>query len=1706
MNIMTAGSEQTTILDLPMSALFERIAEARPDAVALEAGEIRLTYGALDAAANQVAHGLRAVGIGPEVPVGICLERSATWVVVALGVLKAGGVYVHVEPSYPPTRVAWLAADAKVRVVVSARQWAGVLTGVSVPVLWTDEPAWAEAPEARVASGAGPDNLACVIYTSGSTGQPKGVGVPHRGVARLVLDTDYVQLGPAEVLLQFAPLAFDASTFEVWGALLTGARLVIAPAGPVALRELGQVVQEREVTTLLLTTALFTQMVEHELAALSGVWQMVVGGEVMPVEAARRLLTAYPAMRVLNCYGPTENTTISCCHPVEVEDLSRPRLPVGQPIAHSTGYVVTPAGELAPAGVAGELYVGGAGLARGYVGQGGLTAARFVPDEFSGTPGARLYRTGDQVRWLADGVLEFLGRFDTQVKVRGFRVEPGEVEAALRQQGGVQAAAVVARGRGGGGYELEAFLVGSRPGVIEVGEVREALRKTLPEYMVPMRFVILEQLPLTPNGKIDRHALVASVGIEHEPPVDRLSSIEPTCTPIEEVLGPIWAQVLNVDTVDRDQDFFHLGGDSLAAMAIVAHVRRSLRVDIPLRLLFEHPTVAALAREIEKHNRANGRHASGSIPLIARRGPLPLTLAQGRVWLLHRLDPAGLAYTAHATFTFKGNLKPDVLEKSLQAIVQRHEIYRTTFTLRGGELSATVHRKLKPFPFRIVHLESLADNHRENRCDALIQAEIRTPFELGHLPLARWTLFRLSDRHHVLLHTEHHIVHDGWSFNVLVDELFECYRAFARGEVPVLEPVSVQCVDFAAWERQQQSSEQTRDDIKYWARQLAGASSDLHLPYDRDRPSLFTFAGSALQLLIPESLYAHVRTFARNETVSEFAIFFAAFVALLRLYGNSEVCIGVGVANRRAHEVQRTVGMLINTIVLRIDAAPDRTLRELVRDCWSIALEGYGRQGAPLNEVVRAVHPSRDPGQNPLYRVMFSAHDTPVQNVDIPGLSIELCEGLNNGSAKVDLNVIVIPPIKEGGSLARMGDAGVAVINWEYNTDVFDATTVRRLGTHYQAVLQQMTSAPDRRVSELAPMLAEEWAKSAPSTLTVGAHQPDLPMSALFERMAEERPEAVAVEAGETRLTYAALDAEANKVAHGLRAVGVGPEVPVGICLERSATWVVVALGVLKAGGAYVHLEPSYPPTRVAWLAADANVRVVVSARQCAGALAGISAPVLWADEPGWAEEPETRVASGAGPDHLACVIYTSGSTGRPKGVGVPHRGVARLVLETDYVQLGPAEVLLQFAPLGFDASTFEVWGALLTGARLVIAPAAPVALRELGQVVQERGVTTLWLTAGLFAQMVERELAALGGVRQMVVGGDVVPVEAVRRLLTAYPGMRVINGYGPTENTTFSCCHSIEVEDLSQSRLPIGQPIAHSLGYVVTPTGDLAPEGVSGELYVGGAGLARGYVGQGGLTAARFVPDEFSGTPGARLYRTGDRVRWLGGGVLEFLGRFDTQVKVRGFRVEPGEVEAALREHPGVETAAVVARRRAEGGYDLVACLVGSTPGAIEVADVRERLRGKLPEYMVPARILMLDQLPLTPNGKIDRNALVDLPNVRPSDQMSTSPLGTTEQMVLAQTFCKLLHVDSLSFTENLFDLGCDSLMMMKAHSILLESFPHLTLIDMFRYPTLASLAEHLTGTGSQVYKWARFKDRVTRHKVTTGRTEVSDRPRRRP
>jgi amino acid adenylation domain-containing protein len=634
-----------------------------------------------------------------------------------------------------------------------------------------------------------------------------------------------------------------------------------------------------------------------------------------------------------------------------------------------------------------------------------------------------------------------------------------------------------------------------------------------------------------------------------------------------------------------------------------------------------------------------------------------------------------------------------------------------------------------------------------------------------------------------------------------------------------------------------------------------------------------------------------------------------------------------------------------------------------------------------------------------------------------------------------------------------------------------------------------------------------ERLREAITNMTVGSEETrflDQPISALFERIVEAGPDAVALEAGETRLTYAELDAAANQVAHGLRAVGVGAEVPVGICLERSAKWVVVALGVLKAGGVYVHLEPSYPATRIAWQAADANVRVVVSARQCASALAAISTSVLWAEDAAWAEEPATRVVSGAGPDHLACVIYTSGSTGKPKGVGVPHRGVTRLVLDTDYVQLGPAEVLLQFAPLAFDASTFEVWGALLTGARLVIAPAGPVALRELGQVVQQRGVTTLFLTTALFTQMVERELAALSSVRQLITGGETVPVEAARRLLSAYPAMRVIHAYGPTENTTFSYCHRVEVEDLSRARLPLGQPIAHSTGYVVTPTGDLAPEGVTAELYVGGAGLARGYVGQGGLTAARFVPDEFSGEAGARLYRTGDRVRWLGG-VLEFLGRFDTQVKVRGFRVEPGEVEAALRQQGGVQEAAVVARERAGGGHELAAFLVASTPGGIQVGEVRESLLRTLPEYMVPARIVVVDHMPLTPNGKIDRHAILNLTNFGPIDHLSPPSLGTTEQMVLTQTFRELLGVDSLSFTENLFDLGCDSLMMMKAHSILLESFSQLTLIDMFRYPTLASLAQHLTGTDPQVYKWARFKERVTRQKGATTRTEISDRPQRR-
>ncbi|HST60355.1 MAG TPA: amino acid adenylation domain-containing protein [Longimicrobium sp.] len=1611
--------------------LFEAQAAQKPDAVAIEFEGEPIGYGELNARANRLAHHIAGLGLGLETRVGICLERGPEMIVSVLAVLKAGGAYVPLDPAYPAERLAFVLADAGVPVLVTQESLHSTLpAGDGVAVVSVDgdgariaaEPA--ENPEVHVS----PDHLAYVIYTSGSTGTPKGVMVPHRGVPNLA----YTQarrfgIDGSSRVLQFASFSFDAAVAEVFGALLAGATLVLAPReallpGPGLLETL----RRGRVTVATLPPSVLSILSPDDLPALRTV---VSAGEAVDAATVERWSGG---RAFVNAYGPTEVTVCATTAHCEADG----RAPaIGRPLENVRVYVLDAAGRPAPVGVAGELYVGGVGVARGYLGRPGLTAGRFVPDPFGRQPGGRVYRTGDRVRWRADGVLAFLGRTDAQVKVRGFRIEPGEIEAALRRSA-VADCVVVAREDVPGDRRLVAYVVGG----VEAGVLREHLRRELPDYMVPGAFVALDRLPLTPNGKVDRKALPAPDFATAE---ERY--VAPR-TPMEEVLAGIWAEVLRLERVGVEESFFELGGHSLLATRVVSRVRELFGVELPLRALFEGPTVAELAGRVGEMRRAGLPVLPPVVP-VDRTGALPLSFAQERLWFIDRLEPGSAVYNLRVARRLGGALDEAALERALGEIVRRHEALRTVF----GQVDASPVQGVAPFggfALPVEDLSALGEADREAAVRRRAGEEARRAFDLSAGPLFRASLLRLGAEEHVLLLGMHHIVSDGWSMGVLFRELSSLYAAYREGRESPLPALPVQYADYAVWQREQLAGETLNRQLSYWRDRLAGAPELLELPTDHPRPAVQTYRGATVPVNFSPELLERLQALGRSEGATLYMTLLSAFQVLLGKYsGSDDIVVGSPIAGRTRKETEELIGFFVNTLVLRTDLSGDPSFRETLRRVREATLGAYEHQDVPFEKLVAELQPERSMSHSPLFQVMFTLQNDGGGGSALPGLEVSGV-GTEPGSAKFDLS-LTLTATAEGlrGGL-------------NYSTDLFDRGTVDQMLGHLERVLEQVAADADVRLSRLELLGEAEHARLL--ALGEGA-APELPRAttdALFAQTAAAAPESVALAWDGGRMTYAELDGRANRLAHHLRRAGVAAGTRVGVCLERGPEMVVALLAALKAGGAYVPLDPAYPAERLAFMLADTAVPVLVTESSLAERLPPHAARIVRvdADAAVIAAEPADVPAAGTDPESAAYVMYTSGSTGRPKGVEVPHRAIVRLVRGQDFVAIDPSDVFLQLAPAAFDAATLELWGPLLNGACLAIHPAEQPSVESIGRALAEHGVTVLWLTAGLFHLVVEEDIEILEGVRQLIAGGDVLSVPHVRRVLAELPGTALTNGYGPTENTTFTCCHMVRAEDGERASIPIGRPIANTYVRVLDAGMQPVPAGVPGELYAGGAGLARGYLNQPELTAETFVADSY--LPGARLYRTGDRVRWRADGTLEFLGRVDEQVKIRGFRIEPGEIEAALLEHQGVRECAVLAREDA-GEKRLVAYVVGD----VQEDELREHMRRSLPEYMVPAAFMVLERLPLSPNGKLDRKALPAPEHAADADRY-VAPRTPVEE-VLAEIWAEVLRRDRVGVHDSFFRLGGHSLLSMRMLAEVQATFDlEISIRTVFSMPTLEAMA----------------------------------------
>ncbi|MFL9458777.1 amino acid adenylation domain-containing protein [Tolypothrix bouteillei VB521301_2] len=1656
--------------------LFEEQVERTPEAIAVVYENQQLTYGELNCRANQLARYLQSLGVGAGVLVGICVERSIEMIVGLLGILKAGGAYVPLEPEYPTERLAAIAEDAQISVLLTTDKLATRIPYQGRVICY--ERNFAELtlqsqenliPEVKA------DGLAYVIYTSGSTGKPKGVSVTHRGVNRLVLNTNYIHIEPFDAIAQASNYAFDAATFEIWGALLHGARLIgVSKEVALSPSSFATLIQEQGISVLFLTTALFNQIAQVAPSAFNSLRYLLFGGEAVDPKWVREVLKHGRPQRLLHVYGPTENTTFTSWYLVQDVPKDATTIPIGRPIANTLLYILDESLQPVPIGVPGELHIGGAGLARGYLNRPELTREKFIPNPFRRSRGVgeqgsrgvkedqscseRLYKTGDLARYLSDGNIEYLGRIDNQVKIRGFRIELGEIEAVLSQHEHVQVCCAIARVDTPGDKRLVAYVVPHPQQTPTVGVLRSFLTKKLPEYMVPSAIVVLESLPLTPNGKVDRRALKAP-----EPSRELSDKFVAPRTPIEEMLALHWAQILKVELVGRKDNFFELGGHSLLATQLISRIRNIFQVELPLRSIFNTQTLAELAQEIQQKKQQNVDFTYAPIIPRPENAELPLSFAQQRLWFLDQLEPLSASYNIPVALRLRGNLNVVALEQSLREIIQRHEALRTNFITVNGKATQLIHTSSN-WTVSIVDLQHLSTAEQESTLQKLAQLQAVEPFDLSNATLLRVTLVVLSETEHALLVCMHHIVSDGWSMGVFVEELAVLYNAYARGQASPLAPLPIQYADFAIWQRQWLQGDVLQSQLSYWLQQLANAPTFLPLPTDRPRGAVQTFNGAYLEFALSAELTNQLTKLSQSQGCTLFMTLLAAFKTLLYRYTRqSDILVGTPIANRHHSEIEGLIGFFVNTLVLRTDLSGNPSFEELLLQTRSMALSAYAHQDLPFEMLVEALQPERDLSHTPLFQVMFALQNAPMSEVELSGLEVSSLP-VEIATAKFDLTLSM-----ENTTTGLIG-------GWEYNTDLFESSTIERMTGHFVTLLEAIVVDPQQKIDQLPLLTASEQQQLLVEWNKTQVEYPiDKCIHQLFEEQAARTPDANAVVFEDQQLTYSELNCLANQLAHYLQSLGVGADVLVGLCVERSTDMIVGLLGILKAGGAYVPLDPEYPQERLSFMLEDTQVSLLVTQQRLVERLPKHQAKQVLLDRitEEIVQNNRDNLTNAVKAFHLANVIYTSGSTGKPKGVMVKHEGLCNLAqAQIQDFDLHSDSRVLQFASLSFDACIWEVLMAFGSGATLYLgAKESLMPGMPLIQKLRDDRITHITLPPSALGVLPLEKLPAL---QTLIIGGEACAVELMQQWSAV---TNFFNAYGPTEA---SVCATIAKCTPRDRKISIGRPIANTILYILDESLQPVPVGVPGELHIGGVGLAKGYLNRPDLTQEKFIPNPFrrsrdvgeQGRRGVkedqscseRLYKTGDLARYLPDGNIEYLGRIDNQVKIRGFRIEVGEIEAVLSQHEHVQSTVVIAREDIPSNKRLVAYIVPHLEATLTSNELRQFLKTKLPEYMIPSAIVLLESLPLTPNGKVDRRAL-PAPESRAGIEVTLVAPRTPVEAKLVEIWAQILRVD-VGIHDNFFELGGDSILSIQIIAKAKQAGIELTLKQLFANQTIAQLA----------------------------------------
>lgn len=1653
-----------TSMDYPrhlcIHQLFENQVLKNPEKTALVFENSDLTYQDLNKQANRLAHHIRKSGIQPGSAIGLFLPRSLDMVVSMLAVLKAGCAYVPLDPDYPALRLSYMVENSAMPVIITQQSLQKNLPESNAAIICLDsQSGQIDGQDSNPDCLTSPDSLAYIIYTSGSTGKPKGVQVPHRGVVNLVTTMAREPgITETDTLLAVITLSFDMSVPELILPLTVGAKVVIAGRETTNNGELlAELLHNSRATILQATPATFHMMIESGWQGSPNL-RIICGGEALPKSLAAELLKR--SAQLWNMYGPTEITVYATCY--RIADPGHPIL-IGHPIGNVIVYILDGDRQPVPIGVPGELYVGGDGVTRGYLNRDDLTAKQFISNPFSGNRNDILYRTGDLVRFHKDGNIEYITRIDNQVKIRGFRIELGEIEVALSSFPGILKTVVIPKIGAMGDARLVAYFVTDGKSFFSVSELQSHLGRQLPGYMIPQHFMQLEAFPLTPVGKIDRKAL---------PDIENVHGQDEYIAPVtdtENVLSEIWQTVLGIRQISIQDNFFNIGGHSLLAIQVVAKIKKLLNVPLSLRNFFENPTIHSLAELIDSTTSTTDVISNLSIPKRTTANA-PLSFQQQRLWYLNKLNPGATVFNVPAGWRIKGPLDANLFEHCLNRVFERHEILRTAIKdFDDGPRQVTL--PSVQFHFNRVDLSQEQEEKKEEKFYSLIRIDAKSIFDLSEAPLFKATLYKFSDHEHVFSYMPHHVIWDGWSFDIFRHELKMLYESALAGQTARLPDLPIQYADFSEWQRNRVNSPEYKAHIDYWKQQLAGRLPILQLPTDHPRPAILTYDnGGSEPFSLSRQMTDGLTEIARGSEATLFMLLLAAFNILLHRYTNdNDIIVGTPISGRDQEEIANLIGFFVNTLVIKTKINADAPFDVFLKQVRELCIDAFNHQEVPFEQLVEILNPARDLSRSPLFQVLFIYQDARNRKNTIADLSLAYIDAPTPGT-QTDIDFWV-----------RLTDNGIAG-GFRYNSDLFEPETIKQMLGNYQMILEGILNASQAPVKDINILPAEDYQKivyewnntdclfHGPSTV----HQ-------LFEKQTTLTPEATAIVFNEKSVTYRELNQKSNQWAHKLIESGVKEKSFVGIYLERSLEMVTCMLGVLKAGAAYLPLDPDYPQERIAFMAEDADLSIIVSQKHLSEGLPAYVQKVLFVEESGitryHSENPDAKIS----PEDLAYIIYTSGSTGKPKGVQVPHQALTNFLLS---MQKKPGirsnDILLAVTTFSFDIAALELFLPLISGATCVITDReTAMDGQQLVRQIACSETTIMQATPSTWRLLIAAGWEGKENLK-ILCGGEAFPQDLVRPLLNRCS--ELWNMYGPTETTIWSTC--MQITD-AEKPMSIGRPIANTQVYILDPDMNPVPIGVLGELYIGGTGVTKGYLNRQQLTENQFIANPFIETGAdqkqALMYRTGDRGRYLPDGTIEYLERIDTQIKVRGFRIELGEIEASLSSHEEVAQAVVVCREERPGDKRIYAYIMPRIPGNLDPAALKKHMRSTLPEYMVPQHFVEINTIPLTPAGKVDRKALPSLDSEDISGKNEFIAPATDTEKKLAQIWQNVISISQISIHDNFFDIGGHSLLAVEVFADIKRKFHlELPLAILFQAPTIQDLANcidaelYVAGSGS--------------------------------